>query len=118
MADIAILTLFAISYNTLSFLLTSDKVVSPDLCLQVSLPEGLCTFNEKGSVFGFLSLPFRIGIIVASISLSILLLAVEWWKARKVIKSQDISYSITNGVSYRYYSIQSYARFCFFQVFN
>lgn len=53
-------------------------------------------------------------IFVGCIIFSFLLLGYEWYKARAVIKSRDISYTFTNVMANDYYSIKSYNNFCLF----
>ncbi|KAJ3234650.1 hypothetical protein HDU77_000362 [Chytriomyces hyalinus] len=52
-------------------------------------------------------------IMLASVIMSVLLLLLDWRKGRIVIKSRDISYSLTNHVAYRYYVLKSYPHCCF-----
>ncbi|KAG4104168.1 hypothetical protein H8356DRAFT_980777 [Neocallimastix lanati (nom. inval.)] len=63
--------------------------------------------DKKGYIFWLL---------LFSISITYLLSILEWQKAKKIIKSQDISFAYTNLVAYRYYCIKSYAYYCFFQL--
>ncbi|KAJ3236056.1 hypothetical protein HDU78_004860 [Chytriomyces hyalinus] len=53
-------------------------------------------------------------IMLASVIMSLVLLLLDWRKGRIVIKSRDISYSLTNHVAYRYYVLKSYPHYCFF----
>jgi hypothetical protein len=53
-------------------------------------------------------------LIMLSILSSFVLLAFEWRKANKIIKSRDISYAFTSLIAYRYYAIRSYAHYCLF----
>ena len=53
-------------------------------------------------------------LIIASLFASFILLAFEWKKAQKIIKSRDISYAFTSKVAYSYYTIRSYPHYCFF----
>ncbi|KAJ3195842.1 hypothetical protein HDU82_001981 [Entophlyctis luteolus] len=53
-------------------------------------------------------------ILLASIIMSLVLLLLDWRKGSIVIKSRDISYSLTNHVAYRYYVLKSYPHYCFF----
>ena len=39
----------------------------------------------------------------------------EWKDARKIIKSQDISFTFTSIIAYRYHAIRSFPHFCFFE---
>jgi len=59
---------------------------------------------------------FTIGkwIFVGCIIFGYLLLLYEWYKAKKIITSRDISYSFTNVMANTYYSLKSYDTFCFF----
>ncbi|RIB24532.1 hypothetical protein C2G38_1997812 [Gigaspora rosea] len=54
-------------------------------------------------------------IFVGSIIMSFILLFLEMRKARTIVKSDDISFSFTNKIAYRYYTLTSYAHWCFFQ---
>ncbi|CAO3638414.1 unnamed protein product [Cunninghamella blakesleeana] len=53
-------------------------------------------------------------IYVACIALSFIFLAWDIRKARIVMASRDISYSVTNNIVYRYKSVKSYNVFCLF----
>jgi hypothetical protein len=53
-------------------------------------------------------------LIILSLLISFVLLAFEWRKANKIIKSRDISYAFTSLIAYRYYAIRSYAHYCLF----
>jgi len=55
-------------------------------------------------------------LLLFSISVTYILSFLEFKKAQKIIKSQDISFAFTNLVAYRYYCIKSYAYYCFFQL--
>jgi hypothetical protein len=90
----------------------------------LSLANGVCTPDqqqrfglalcESSSAGVTIPLPARLGIIFGSMFLSFLLLFLEWRKAQKIIKSRDISYAFTSVVAYRYYVIQSFPHYCFF----
>ncbi|KAJ3020705.1 hypothetical protein HKX48_000369 [Thoreauomyces humboldtii] len=56
----------------------------------------------------------RFGLTLGTISLSYILLALEWKKGLAIVRSKDISYAFTNTVAYRYYVIRSYGHFCLF----
>lgn len=56
----------------------------------------------------------KIILIVASVFVSFVLLFIEWYKARAIIRSRDISYAFTSKTAYRFYAIRSYAYYCFF----
>lgn len=62
------------------------------------------------------SIPFNVAkwIFVGCIGASFLLLAYESWKARRIVRSRDISYAFTNPMAQDYYSLKSYDTFCFF----
>jgi hypothetical protein len=64
--------------------------------------------------------PFKYSrwVFVASILMSFILLGLEWFKARRIIRSQDIAYAFTNVPAYRTYCIKSYSHFCFFSQVN
>ncbi|KAI9033869.1 hypothetical protein CLU79DRAFT_692580 [Phycomyces nitens] len=57
-------------------------------------------------------------IYVGCIILSFLLLAWESIKAKKIIKSRNISYAATNVMASRFYSMKSYSHFCLFQTIH
>jgi hypothetical protein len=63
-------------------------------------------------IFGGTGVMFLL--IMLSILSSFVLLAFEWRKANKIIKSRDISYAFTSLIAYRYYAIRSYAHYCLF----
>ncbi|TPX56500.1 hypothetical protein PhCBS80983_g04500 [Powellomyces hirtus] len=65
---------------------------------------------------GFLGIngKWRFGLTLATITLSYILLALEWKKGLAIVRSKDISYAFTNTVAYRYYVIRSYGHFCLF----
>ncbi|KAF9428609.1 hypothetical protein BGZ94_001773 [Podila epigama] len=54
-------------------------------------------------------------IYTACILLSFLLLAADFRKANKVIKSQDISYAVSNKIVSGFYCLHKYDYFCFIQ---
>ncbi|CAG8575343.1 1758_t:CDS:2 [Funneliformis caledonium] len=62
-------------------------------------------------------IPFIISkwIVVGSIFISFVLLLLEVRKARLIVASRDISFAFTSIVAYRYYTLTSYAHWCFFQ---
>ncbi|CAI2179647.1 18990_t:CDS:2 [Funneliformis geosporum] len=62
-------------------------------------------------------IPFVVSkwIVVGSICFSFLLLFIEVRKARLIVASRDISFAFTSIVAYRYYTLTSYAHWCFFQ---
>jgi hypothetical protein len=70
---------------------------------------------DSNSLSILIPIPARLGIVFASMFFSFLLLAIEWRKGRRIVKSRDISYALTSTVAYRYYCIQSFAHFCFFR---
>ncbi|KAI7885519.1 hypothetical protein K492DRAFT_12943 [Lichtheimia hyalospora FSU 10163] len=65
-------------------------------------------------------IPFDISkwIYVACIALSFLLLAWDFFKFQKILKSQYISLSVTNVMAYRYHSAKNFGRFCLFRKIN
>jgi hypothetical protein len=67
-----------------------------------------------------IKVPFTIGkwIFFGCIIFSFLLLAYEARKARRIIRSRDISYAFTNVMANNYYSLKSYDHFCFFSNIN
>ena len=74
------------------------------------------TSKSVNEVFGgeLLIPEVRIGLIIASVFFSYILLSLEWRKAFTIIQSRDISYAFTSTVAYRYYAIRSYPHFCVF----
>ncbi|RIA93853.1 hypothetical protein C1645_690373 [Glomus cerebriforme] len=66
------------------------------------------------------SIPLYISkwIYVGCIFMSFLLLAWDWKKARSIIASKDISYAFTSIITFRYYSLKSFAHYCFFCQIN
>lgn len=61
-------------------------------------------------------IPFQYSkwIFVGSIVASYILLFWEIRKARRIVISGDISFAFTNMIAYRYYTLTSYAHWCFF----
>jgi len=74
-------------------------------------------FKQCQDIKGCVFIPFTIGkwLFVSCILVGFLLLAYESRKAKKIIKSRDISYSFTNVLAHDYYSLRSYDHFCFFE---
>jgi hypothetical protein len=68
--------------------------------------------NKILSIFRGTGIMFLL--IMISLLISFILLAFEWRKANKIIKSRDISYAFTSLIAYRYYAIRSYAHYCLF----
>jgi hypothetical protein len=56
----------------------------------------------------------KLGVIIASVVASFILLYVEWRKANTIIESGDISYAFTSTIAYRRYAIRSYDHYCLF----
>ncbi|KAJ3036776.1 hypothetical protein HDV00_002388 [Rhizophlyctis rosea] len=103
MADIGIVVLLFAGENLFS---TTPSASTP----------GAQTANSDKAMFeNALPQNIRRWLILATVILSFILLAWEWRKAWRIIKSNDISYAFTNTVSYRFYVIRSYAHFCFFE---
>eukprot|EP00842_Homolaphlyctis_polyrhiza_P006371 jgi/Hompol1/6735/HPOL_003746-RA len=69
--------------------------------------------NELGRFFQA-NQKVTLGLIAASIVVSFVLLVLDWRKAMIIVRSRDISYAFTSVVAYRYYTIRSYAHYCFF----
>jgi len=71
--------------------------------------------TAKGSE-GVVEVKFIIAkwVFVGCIIFSFLLLGYEWYKARQVVKSQDISYAFTNLLANDYFSFKNYDNFCLF----
>ncbi|KAG4085143.1 hypothetical protein H8356DRAFT_1062372 [Neocallimastix lanati (nom. inval.)] len=83
--------------------------------------EKICDLTDNSYVKGLLgdgesNKGYIFWLLLFSISITYLLSYLEWEKAKKIIKSQDISFAFTNLVAYRYYCIKSYAYYCFFQL--
>lgn len=57
-------------------------------------------------------------IYLACLLASIILFIIDVIKARRIVKSGDISHAFTNTIAYRYYSIRQYSYYCFFQRVN
>ena len=57
-------------------------------------------------------------IFLGCIFMSFALLAWDMKKARNIIMSKDISYAFTSTIAYRYYTLRSYAHYCFFCQIN
>ncbi|CAH1762061.1 8607_t:CDS:2 [Entrophospora sp. SA101] len=57
-------------------------------------------------------------IFLGSILASFLLLILDGVKAKSILISKDISYTFTNTVAYRYYTVKSYSYYCFFSQIN
>ncbi|KAJ3272206.1 hypothetical protein HDV01_005860 [Terramyces sp. JEL0728] len=74
------------------------------------------TLNESSTnpVISTLGTAPTFFIILLSFLVSFVLVALEWNKSWKVIKSRDISYAFTSTIAYRYYCIRSYPHYCFF----
>ncbi|KAJ3390147.1 hypothetical protein HDU92_000643 [Lobulomyces angularis] len=111
MADVGIVIIYVSSYKTLISDSGCDITESGGDSFMNN--PALC-FN-KGVVSTHLDYLPRVLIVLGSVLISFVLLIIDWVKAKRIIKSKDISYSLTSNVTYRYYSIQSYAYFCFFQ---
>ncbi|KAJ3111130.1 hypothetical protein HK100_002798 [Physocladia obscura] len=104
---------------TLLVLMIQSNVFSSNFaCIQSNSTSAASASNGIVSVFcqsGELApQKARPWIMLASIIMSFLLLLLDWRKGRIVIKSGDISYSLTNSVAHRYYVLKSYPHYCFF----
>ncbi|ORY01939.1 hypothetical protein K493DRAFT_334787 [Basidiobolus meristosporus CBS 931.73] len=60
-------------------------------------------------------LPYIRWIFVASIAASYILLFLEMKKTRAIILSRDISFTFTSIMANRFYTLRSYAHYCFFK---
>ncbi|KAG0203944.1 hypothetical protein BGX28_003946 [Mortierella sp. GBA30] len=75
----------------------------------------------SGSTWSISSIKLAIDISIARwiftgcILLSFLLLAIEIKKANRVIKSQDVSYAVSNKIVSEFYCLQKYDYFCFIE---
>jgi hypothetical protein len=75
--------------------------------------------KAKEDFFGeWLNQDVKMGLIIASVFVSYILLVFEWRKAFTIIQSKDISYAFTSTIAYRYYAIRSYPHFCVFDKIN
>ncbi|KAI9187697.1 Potassium transporter [Blastocladiella emersonii ATCC 22665] len=54
-------------------------------------------------------------VYIGSILVSFLLLAMDAKKARRIIRSRDISFAFTHTQAYTYYCLRSFAHWCFFR---
>lgn len=122
MADIGILIIMITAAQELSRILAGDSTESCTSSLKITMYIGdlqICTQSfgtlDKDSISVLIPIPARFGIVFGSMFFSFLLLAIEWRKGRRIVRSRDISYALTSTVAYRYYCIQSYAHFCFFR---
>lgn len=84
-----------------------------------SIISGTVTTTEQESVIfqpnqSIMNIGTPVKIIVVSLSVlaSFILLAIELRKAKRIIRSSDISYSFTSISAYRYYAIKSYPHYC------
>lgn len=75
--------------------------------------------SDLGDKWGGINpkIPFSISrwVFLGSVVVSFILLFIEVRKAKKIIASGDISYAFTSTVATRYYTLTSYAHWCFFQ---
>lgn len=73
-------------------------------------------FTSCGNPDGCVAIKFDIvkWLFVGCILFSFLLLGFEARKAKKIIKSRDISFAFTNIMAQNYYSLRSFNHFCFF----
>lgn len=62
--------------------------------------------------------PYGRWIFLSSVCMSFILFGLEWFKSRRIIRSQDIAYAFTNVTAYRTYCVKSYSHFCFFSQVN
>ncbi|KLT40555.1 hypothetical protein CC85DRAFT_148814 [Cutaneotrichosporon oleaginosum] len=71
---------------------------------------------KSGNHHCVIDVQFKIAkwVFVGCIIFSFLLLGYEWYKARKVLRSRDISYTFCNTMANDYVSIKSYDSFCLF----
>lgn len=109
MADIGAIVTLGVS-GAFEQLTKNNEADAQKLCINNSF-----FFCSGSSFLNFLDFKARLSIIVASIVISYILLAFEWRKALKIIKSDDISFSFTNTIAYRYYIVRSFPHFCFFE---
>ncbi|BEI85975.1 hypothetical protein CcaverHIS002_0602620 [Cutaneotrichosporon cavernicola] len=71
---------------------------------------------KSGNHHCVIDVQFKIAkwVFVGCIIFSFLLLGYEWYKARKVLQSRDISYTFCNTMANDYVSIKGYDSFCLF----
>ena len=111
MADIGIIILTLININKFQRFLQSEN----PLDCPWGKTSGLCNIGKgSGSLTSLIPFPAWITIIFSSIVLSFILLALDWHSAARIIKSKDISFSLTSTPAYRYYCIQRYSYYCLF----
>ena len=109
MADVASISILVyLNWDTLatggsSFKLTTTPVVDS---------QSIENFGLVKNIGGVTVLFY---LILASLVISFVLLAIEWRKASKIVRSRDISYAFTSVIAYRYYAIRSYAHYCLFE---
>ncbi|CAG8441903.1 2518_t:CDS:2 [Ambispora gerdemannii] len=79
----------------------------------------LLIFNEWNSAVKP-KIPFDVSkwIFLGCIFMSFILLAWDMKKAKAIVESDDISYAFTSIIAYRYYTLRSYAHYCFFSQIN
>lgn len=75
----------------------------------------LLAFNHWATVQPKIPLNIARWIFAGTIIFSVLLLLWDMRKARAIIASRDISYAFTSIIAYRYYTLRSYAHYCFFR---
>ncbi|KAJ3031151.1 UNVERIFIED_CONTAM: hypothetical protein HDU68_006282 [Siphonaria sp. JEL0065] len=112
-ADITILVLM-IQSNVFdaNFACTSNSTAPGNNDISNGIASIFC--SGKGITETLAPKKARPWIMLASVIMSLVLLLLDWRKGRIVIKSRDISYSLTNHVAYRYYVLKSYPHYCFF----
>ncbi|KAJ3145323.1 hypothetical protein HDU89_007180 [Geranomyces variabilis] len=126
MADLGVVLLIIYSAATLgapcvspsAFAKTTNTDSATNATLSSAQKQELACRDTTGEFFGIPAIPIdgkvRFGLTLATISLSYILLALEWKKGLAIVKSKDISYAFTNTVAYRYYVIRSFGHFCLF----
>jgi hypothetical protein len=74
--------------------------------------------NNTGNEFLNYVYEYLKWIYLVCVLISFALLAVDVRKARRIIKSRDISFAFTSVIAYRYYAIKKFAYFCFFEMIS
>ncbi|CAG8598602.1 16351_t:CDS:2 [Acaulospora morrowiae] len=104
--------LYRMRYSWVFFtVLKSVLVYVADLWTASAL---LLTDKWAGAIKPEIPFEYSKWIFVGSIVASFILLTWEIKKANAVISSRDISVAYTNIIAYRYYTMMSYAHWCFF----
>lgn len=87
------------------------------MCQISCLTCALVSLLSVGQMYADPAIPPEVSrwIFLASILVSFLLLGWDIFKAKRIIASRDISYTFTNIIASRYYSLKDYRYFCLFR---